>query len=75
MIQQKVELVLPVTSNKLSAMTRFIFILCIFFSSINLSAQSKLKKTVFIIADGIPADLIERYDLLNFKKIAKEKIL
>jgi predicted AlkP superfamily pyrophosphatase or phosphodiesterase len=53
-------------------MTRFIFILYLFFSGINLSAQNKIRKAIFIIADGIPADLIEKSDLPNFNKIAKE---
>ena len=53
-------------------MTRFIFILCLFFTGISLSAQSKIRKTIFVIADGIPVDLLEKSDLPNFKKIAKE---
>jgi predicted AlkP superfamily pyrophosphatase or phosphodiesterase len=51
-------------------MTRFIFTLCLFFACMDLSAQGKLKKTIFIIADGIPADVIEKLELPNFKKIA-----
>lgn len=53
-------------------MTRFIFILCLFFTVGSLSAQNKTRKAIFIIADGIPADLIERSDLPNFKRIAKK---
>ena len=53
-------------------MSRYIFILFLFFAITNLSAQSRTKKAIFIIADGIPADLIEKSDLPNFKKIAKE---
>ena len=53
-------------------MPRFIFIFCFLFTVIGLQAQGKIKKAIFIIADGIPADLIEKSDLPNFKKIAKE---
>src|ERR1700761_7057220 len=34
-------------------------------------AQQKVKKTVFIIADGIPADVIEKLPVVNLKAIAK----
>jgi predicted AlkP superfamily pyrophosphatase or phosphodiesterase len=52
-------------------MIRFIFSLCLLFSGIALLAQAKTKKAVFIIVDGIPADVIEKLDPPNFKKIAK----
>ena len=53
-------------------MKRFIFILCFFIGTISLHAQNKTRKAIFIIADGIPVDVIEKLDLPNFKKIAGE---
>ena len=53
-------------------MTRLIYILCLFCLATTLSAQNKIRKAVFIIADGISADVIESSDLSNFKKISKE---
>jgi predicted AlkP superfamily pyrophosphatase or phosphodiesterase len=46
----------------------FPFLILLFFSSI-IRAQPLLKKTVFIIADGIPADVIEHVATPSLKKI------
>ncbi|MEO6316645.1 MAG: alkaline phosphatase family protein [Chitinophagaceae bacterium] len=42
------------------------------FSCSLLLAQQKIRKTVFIIVDGIPADLIEKLPLPNLKAIARQ---
>ncbi len=53
-------------------MSRLIFIFCFLVGTISVHAQTKTRKAIFIIADGIPVDVIEKLDLPNFKKIAKE---
>ena len=53
-------------------MKRFIIILCSLFATITLTAQNKTRKVIFVIIDGVPADVIEKHDLPNFKKIAQE---
>ncbi len=53
-------------------MKRFIIILCSLFATIPQYAQNKTRKAVFVIIDGVPADVIEKLDLPNFKKVAKE---
>ncbi|KQB99041.1 alkaline phosphatase family protein [Pedobacter sp. Hv1] len=52
-------------------MYRKIFTLALLFISFNTFAQ-KTKKTVFIIADGISADVIERLNLPNMNRIIKK---
>lgn len=52
--------------KRLFAVYLFFLFLCT-----NLSAQ-KVKKAVFVIADGIPADVIERIDPPSLKAISKE---
>ncbi len=51
-------------------MIRFIFSLSLLFTFLTVLAQSKARKAIFIIVDGIPADVIEGSDLPNLKKIA-----
>jgi len=51
-------------------MIKNILFLFLIFVSINGWAQKvKTKKVVYVIADGIPADVFERLDLPNFKRI------
>ena len=46
----------------------FLFTVCISLCLVA-SAQQKPRKVVYIIVDGIAADVMEREDLPNFKKI------
>ncbi|NOW94961.1 alkaline phosphatase family protein [Mucilaginibacter sp. SG564] len=51
-------------------MKKTLLILC---SALTLSAHAqKVKKAVYIIADGIPADVIEKLDLPNLKNVIKD---
>jgi hypothetical protein len=51
-------------------MVRFVITLCLLLPGFLLSAQPKTKKAIFVIVDGIPADVIQKLDPPNFKKIA-----
>ncbi len=51
-------------------MKRHIFIFSFLISTILLHGQNKTRKAVFVIVDGVPADVIEKLDLPNFKKLA-----
>lgn len=48
---------------------RTIIFACCVSLSMSVSAQTRTRKVVYVIADGIPADVMERLDLPNFKKI------
>ena len=47
------------------------FVISLIFTNPSFS-QQKIKKTVFIIADGIPADVIEKLPVPNLQSIGKE---
>jgi len=49
----------------------FLFLLFIVACSLQAFSQHKTRKTVFIIADGIPADVIEKLPVPNLNAIAK----
>lgn len=44
----------------------------LFFAFQSGTYAQRIKKTVFVIADGIPADVMERMDLPNFKKVMEK---
>jgi hypothetical protein len=51
-------------------MIRFAASVFLLLSSVISFAQTKTKKAIFIIVDGIPVDVIQKLDLPHFKKIA-----
>ncbi len=54
-----------------SKLINFLLPILLLFFSITVVAQQKIKKTVFIIVDGIPADVIEKLATPNLRSIAK----
>lgn len=48
---------------------RSIIFVCCVSLSLQAAAQNRTRKVVYVIADGIPADVMERLELPNFKKI------
>src|SRR5262245_26594206 len=53
-------------------MTRVILFFLLLILSVSLTAQSKTRKAVFVIIDGVPEDVIEKLDLPNFKKLSQQ---
>ncbi|HEY9197166.1 MAG TPA: alkaline phosphatase family protein [Mucilaginibacter sp.] len=51
---------------------KFFLAVTLFISALGVNAQTRLKKAVFIIADGIPADVIEKLNTPNLKQIAAQ---
>lgn len=56
----------PRSFYRLSSILVLLFFTC---CSVQLSAQGKIKKAVFIIVDGIPSDVIEKLNLENLAAI------
>ena len=54
-----------------SKLINFLFPILFLLFSVAVVAQQKIKKTVFIIVDGIPADVIEKLAPPNLQAIAK----
>ncbi|MDP4132067.1 MAG: alkaline phosphatase family protein [Bacteroidota bacterium] len=50
---------------------KILFVSAGLFISVMATAQQKIKKAVFIIVDGIPADVIEKLPVTNLQAIAK----
>ncbi|MDP4250942.1 MAG: alkaline phosphatase family protein [Bacteroidota bacterium] len=50
---------------------KILFVFAGLFISVMATAQQKIKKAVFIIVDGIPADVIEKLPVTNLQAIAK----
>src|SRR5262245_6644081 len=52
-------------------MIRITLFFLLLISGVSASAQTKPRKAVFVIIDGVPADVIEKLDLPNFKKLSQ----
>ncbi|SFA53383.1 Type I phosphodiesterase / nucleotide pyrophosphatase [Pedobacter suwonensis] len=68
MEQLKTNISQTLSNHKTMLLRTFIFA-CFFSLSLSSLAQNRPRKVVYVIADGIPADVIERLELPNFKKI------
>ncbi len=68
MEQLKTSISHTISNHKTMLLRTFIFA-CFFSLSLSSLAQNGPRKVVYVIADGIPADVIERLELPNFKKI------